>query len=190
MSAGFLREARNELSRATSNADAHKNVAKSQVRLASIEEDETEKKMKSLEPAPSLSHFLSMVGHSIWQTAPSNLGKRWRDKNVSLLVKLEDGQVVAEGSYEKNQLESALSIWALGTRENSIGTYHVTISGRLIGSVLVGKYAVSRVGKNFNNNGLIDLVPKDLDIVAVFEPENRSLRCLVEKELKEFEILY
>lgn len=188
ISAGFLKEAQMELLCAKDINNAHKNVAKAQVRLDSIPSEEEENKAMKLEGASELSQFLSEVGHCTWQPMPSELGGTWIDEEVSLVVSKEKDRFTAKGSYQKNQTVNALAAAIAGTSEKSVDTFDVTVSGRLIGSVLVGEYTTERRRNPLKPMTLLDAFPKKKDFIAVCDPERHKLRCLVDKELREFEV--
>ena len=186
MSAGFLKEAQNELQRAKDIDSAHENVAISQVRLDAIPSDEKKNKANKLEGAPELSQFLSAVGHFIWQTMPSEIGKTWIDNEVSLVVSKENDRVVAKGSYQRNQTDNAFAM--TGSAEKSPDIYDVTVSGQFIGSVLVGEYTSERRWNKLSSVSLFGSLSNKQDFLAIFDPERSTLRCLVGKDLKEFEV--
>jgi tetratricopeptide (TPR) repeat protein len=188
ISAGFLKEAQNELLRARGIDYAHKNIAQSQVRLDSINSQEAENKATKLEGAPELSQFLSAVGHRIWQALPSELGGTWSDKDVSLVVSRENDRVLARGSHHKPQTGLGLRAATMGMGESSVDTYDVTVSGRFVGSVLVGEYSSERRGYQPNPMSLLGLLPSKNEFIAIFDYKRRVLRCLIDKDLKEFDV--
>lgn len=187
MSAGFLEEAKNELLRANGKV-AHKNVAKSQVRLDSILPDEEKDKAKTLEGTPELSQFLAAVGHCVWQTIPVEIGDAWIDGEVSLAVCKESDRVTASGSYQKADAGNGFAVAVTGAGEKPTDTYDVTITGRFVGSVLLGEYSSNRRGKSQQPLGLFDLAENKKELIAIYDPERKVLRCLIGKDLKEFEV--
>ncbi len=190
MSAGFLDEAQRELHRAKDASDVHKSVAKSQVRLDSIRPEEQEKRREKLEGAPEFSKFLAEVGRQLWQPLPSSVGSTWSNDEVSLNVEITDGKITAKGTLERKKSANGLIAAALQSKdENSVEVHDVTLTGRLIGSVLVGVYAIQRRKNPLETLSLFDIYPKEEDCIAVLEAEDGRLRCLIGTSFKEFKVL-
>ncbi|MDF1717847.1 MAG: hypothetical protein P1U75_14420 [Antarcticimicrobium sp.] len=188
MSAGFLKEAEGELQRAKEIDGAHKNVAKSQVRLDSIPADEEEERVKKLGGAPELSKFLSEVGHQVWQATPSTMGDTWVDEEVTLFVNKAADRVTAKGSFQRTQSGNGLGTALIGKDDKTVETFDVTVSGRLMGSVLVGHYQTDRQRNSLKPAGLLDSFPNKKDFIAVYDNERQVLRCTIDKELKELAV--
>lgn len=97
-------------------------------------------------------------------------------------------RVLAKGSYQKPKAENGLATLLLRTSEDSVETYDVSVSARFIGSVLVGEYSSERRGYQQKARGLLSLIPNRKDFIAIIDPKCRTLRCLIDKELREFEV--
>jgi len=153
-----------------------------------IPSEESETRKKKLETAPKFSKFLADVGNGIWQGAPAKLGETWKGDKVVLSVQKDGTKVTATGVLEKVQTGNALSSAFTGNTEKSVDRFQVTVTCQLLGSVLVGDYVTERQRNPSKSVGFLDMFPTKKDFIGIFDAENRELRCIIDKEFKEFDV--
>ena len=185
MDAGFLKEAKDLITKAQTADNCHDNVASSQVTLNQIKEEEDEKLKDTLANTRQRSQYFSKFGHELCQTALLKTAKNWSCDLYQLNAKIERGEFHAEGTYEEKNSKPLSVLEDTSTQSKPI-QYTVKYQGKIVGRTIVGEFTKTKLGPQTASTllGLYGTTPVSFSIVI--SADGKSADCLMENKFTYF----
>ncbi|MGH1444791.1 MAG: toll/interleukin-1 receptor domain-containing protein [Cognatishimia sp.] len=187
MGSGFLSEAQEILKEAQSNPDYHDNVATALARLTEIPEEETKTHKDKLKGVSSKSGFLSHVGEHLWQCVPENVARTMIDQHCKLDVRVEGGNFIATGTFQKNEASFANSLSGTSNPPKT-ETHTVEYRGRFVGKVVIGERTKGKKDSGSAASTLLGLADSTQKFILVFPDNTQKVRGMIGDNLLDFEL--
>jgi tetratricopeptide (TPR) repeat protein len=171
ITAGFLKQAREQVDKALEKENYHENVADSLNKLKQKPAEEDKKKEEALANAKPKLAFLQDAGRALLAQTVDGLAAKWRTQECDLDVTIRNGEFVATGVYDRE--DSGLAV-ALGGAKP---TYHYTIEirGRVSGTFIE---ATIKRANNRPNYSLLSVGDGESKAIMIISPDKHLIRVM------------
>jgi tetratricopeptide (TPR) repeat protein len=131
VSAGFVKEAKEQCNKALATEAPHKNVSELLARLARLPDEEDDKQKEILKNSEPKIKFYNRLGRASTASKPKSIGFSWQGPDCVLILALDDQTMKLTGIYERDANPFLLSGLLTSTkREKYQIQYATTVKGR------------------------------------------------------------